>query len=93
MAEEMASLSEEEYDYDNEVYRDTLIPKVRQNGPSDTLSFSISSDKSFVSMVMASCSRSGKLRHSMMRWCVIILRIDWNGLTQGCFFLGFMAGK
>lgn len=56
MAEEMASLSEEECEHENEVSCDT--ENTRQE-LSDALS--ISSDKSFESMATASCSRSGKL--------------------------------
>ena len=56
MAEEMESLSEEEYDYENEV---SCYTKEYDKGYSDVLS--ISSGKSFVSTGTASCSRSGKL--------------------------------
>ena len=85
MAEEMASLSEEEYDYDNEVLRDT---QKHDRELSDTLS--ISSDKSFGSMVMASCSRSEKLQHSMKKWYAILC-VDYNCLTRWLF--ESMAGK
>ena len=67
MAEEMASLSEEEYDYDNEV-----LPLCQKYDRKLSDTFPISSDKSFGSMVMVSCFRSERLRHSMKKWYVIL---------------------